>query len=167
MPLALELAQTPTDDARMLIEELEAELSGDYTPEQRYGYSVARVFQPNVRFFIARLNGEAVGCGGVAFEDGLAEVKRVYVRPDQRGRRIGRAILAHLEGEAGARGVSLMVLETGDVLHAAIKLYERAGFTPCGAFGAYAKMPPQAVERSIFLEKRIAHPANAINGRSA
>ena len=155
MALLLELIKTPTDEARILIEELEAELSGDFSAEQRHGYSVAKVFQPNVRFFIARLNGEAVGCGGVAFEDGVAELKRMYVRPRHRGRQIGRAILARLEEEARMAGVKRLVLETGDVLAAAIRLYERAGFTRCGAFGVYTKMPPAAIERSVFLEKRI------------
>jgi putative acetyltransferase len=159
MPLVLELVESPTEDARTLIEELEAELSGPYTAEQRHGYNIERVFQPNILFFIARLDGEAVGCGGIAVEDGLAEVKRMYVRPQMRGRRVGRAILARLEEEAAARGVHRLVLETGDVLDGALRLYERAGFTRCGAFGAYAKMAPHTIERSVFLEKRLAKPA--------
>lgn len=155
MALALEHVETPTDEARTLIEELEAELGGHFTAEQRHGYSVARVFQPGVRFFIARLDGEAVGCGGVAFQDGLAEVKRMYVRPHARGRGVGRAVLGRLEAEARARGMDRLVLETGDVLHAAIRMYEGSGFTRCGAFGAYTRMPPPAIARSVFLEKRI------------
>jgi putative acetyltransferase len=155
LQLVLELTQSPTEDARALIEELEAELSGPYSAEQRHGYSVDRVFQPNIVFFIAHLDGEAVGCGGVAFEDGLAEVKRMYVRPRHRGRGVGQAILARLEDEARARGVRRLVLETGDVLHAAVRLYTGAGFTPCSAFGVYTAMPASAIERSIFLEKRI------------
>ena len=43
--------------------------------------------------------------------------------------------------------------ETGDAQHAAIRLYERAGFTRCGAFGDYAGMPPRAIERSVFFER--------------
>jgi GNAT superfamily N-acetyltransferase len=155
MSLLVELVETPTDDARALIEALEAELSGSYTADQRHGYGVARVFQPNVLFFVARLDGEAVGCGGVAFENGLAEIKRMYVRPDKRGARIGQAVLARLEDAARARGVDRLALETGDVLHPAIRLYERCGFTRCAAFGAYVGMPPQAVERSVFMEKRL------------
>src|SRR5690349_16765537 len=103
MSPVLELVESPTDDARVLIEALGSELSGPYPAEQRHGYSVARVFQPNMLFFVARLDGQAVGCGGIAFEDGLAEVKRMYVRPERRGAQIGRAILARLEEEARAR----------------------------------------------------------------
>ena len=158
MSLVLELVESPTDDARALIEALEAELSGPYSGEQRHGYSVARVFQPNVVFFVARVDGQAVGCGGIAFEDGLAEIKRMYVRPDRRGAGIGRAILGRLEEEARARGMDRLVLETGDVLHPAIRLYERFGFVRCAAFGPYASMRPHAVARSVFMEKRLAAP---------
>jgi putative acetyltransferase len=154
MPLVLEVTPTPTDEAQRLIEELETELSGPYTAEQRHGYSVARIFQPNIFFLIARLDGQAVGCGGIAFEDGFAELKRMYVRPQLRGQHIGRSILARLEEEARARNVRRLVLETGDVLHAALRLYEGAGFKRCAAFGAYTKMPSSSIERSIFLEKR-------------
>ena len=75
--------------------------------------------------------------------------------PLPRGRDVARTILARLEDEARARGANRLVLETGDVRDAAIGLYERAGFTRCAAFGAYATMPPRAIERSVFMEKRI------------
>ena len=155
MAIVLEHVQAPTDDARMLVGELDAELSGEYPPEQRHGLSIERIFRPDVLFFIARLDGEPVGCGGVAFEDGFAEVKRMYVRPHARGRGIAPTILGRLEDEARARGVSRLTLETGDAQHAAIHFYERAGFTRCAAFGAYGAMPPRATERSVFFEKRI------------
>lgn len=158
MSLVLELVRTPTPEARLLIESLEAELSGPYAAEQRHGYTIERLFQPNILFFIARLDGEAVGCGAIAFENGLAEVKRMYVRPENRGAQIARTILARLEEEALARGVDRLVLETGDVSHPAIRLYERAGFTRCVAFGPYAAMPAVAVERSVFMEKQIIRP---------
>ena len=155
MSITIEHVQTPNPDARMLIGELDAELSGEYEPEQQHGLKIERIFQPGVMFFVARLDGEPVGCGGVAFDDGFAEVKRMYVRPAARGCGAARAILSRLEDEARARGVARLVLETGDVRHAAMRLYERAGFTRCAAFGAYATMPPRAIERSVFFEKRI------------
>jgi putative acetyltransferase len=151
----VELVEAPTDDARALIGELDAELGAAYAPENRHGLSIERVFRPGVLFFVARVEGEAVGCGGVAFEDDFAEVKRMYVRPEARGRGVARAILARLEQEARARGVERLALETGDAQRAAIRLYERAGFARCGAFGVYAGMPPVAVARCVFFEKRV------------
>jgi putative acetyltransferase len=156
MSLIVEHIESPTDDARMLIGELDAELSKPYPPEQRHGLSIEKIFRPGIMFFIARLDGAAVGCGGVAFDDGLAEVKRMYVRPTARGKNVAGAILGRLEEEAGRRGIARLVLETGDERHAAIHFYERAGFTRCAAFGSYLAMPPKAIERSVFFEKGIA-----------
>jgi putative acetyltransferase len=155
MSLVIEHVQGPTDEARVLIGELDAELNSTYAPEQRHGLNISAVFQPGVLFFIARLDGEAVGCGGVRFGDGLAEVKRMYVRPPARGRDVAKGILARLEEEARRRDFDRVVLETGDAQRAAIRFYERAGFTRCGVFGAYATMPKRATERSVFFEKRI------------
>lgn len=155
MSLVLERVEAPTDDARALIDELDAELNGTYAPEQRHGLSITRVFRPGVLFFIARLDGLPAGCGGIAFGDGCAEVKRMYVRPQARGRDVARMILSRLEKEAVARGVTRIVLETGDAQQAAMRFYERAGFTRCAAFGDYATMLPGAVERSVFFEKKI------------
>lgn len=155
MSLVLERVEAPTDDARALIAELDAELSGPYAPDQRHGLSLARVFQPGIAFFVARLDGGPVGCGGVAVAGGSAEVKRMYVRPRARGRGVAAALLARLEDEARGRGATRLALETGDAQLAAIRFYERAGFTRCAAFGEYATMPPRAVERSVFFEKAI------------
>ena len=154
--ITLERTTTPTEEARALITELEAELSGDYEPHQRHGLSIEKVFQPHIAFFIVRRDGKPIGCGGIAFDDGFAEIKRMYVRPGVRGRGVAQAVLARLEAEAKARGVKRLTLETGDVLHAAIRVYERAGFTRCAAFGDYLKLAPNTIARSVFLEKRIA-----------
>ena len=153
--IEVERLEEPKDDARALVDELEAELSAEYPPENRHGFDIARLFRPGVVFFVARLDGNLVGCGGIAFRDGLAELKRMYVRPAARGRGVARAIIARLEEEARSRGLTRVVLETGDAQRAAIRFYERAGFTRCGAFAPYATMPPHAIERSVFLEKRI------------
>ncbi|HXE54073.1 MAG TPA: GNAT family N-acetyltransferase [Tepidisphaeraceae bacterium] len=156
MVIAIERITEPTAEVRLLITELEAELAAVYSAEQRHGLNLASIFRPEVSFFIARREHEPVGCGGIAFIDGIAELKRMYVRPDARGRGVARAILARLEQEARDRSVQRLVLETGDAQHAAIRLYERAGFGRCAPFGPYAQMPPSAIRRSVFLEKPIA-----------
>jgi putative acetyltransferase len=106
-----------------------------------------------VRFFVARIADEAVGCGGVAFAEGDAEVKRMYVRPHARGRGVAEALLAQIEAAARDAGHARLVLETGDRQLAAIRVYERAGFYRCAPFGAYAAMPPSSIEASVFFEK--------------
>lgn len=155
MTISIERTTHPTNDARGLIEELEAELSEGYEAHQRHGLSIEKVFQPHIAFFIARANGGAVGCGGVAFDDGFAEVKRMYVRRSARGTGVAQAVLAQLEHEARAKGYGRLMLETGDTLTAAMRLYERAGFHACEAFGPYRAMQREQIERSRFFEKRL------------
>jgi putative acetyltransferase len=156
--IRIEAAPVATDEIGTLIGELDRVLSADYPPEQRHGLALDAIFEPHVRFFVARLGDAAIGCGGVALFADFAEVKRLYVRDAARGRGVAQAILARLAAEAEAAGLRWLRLETGDRQAAALRLYAREGFRPCPAFGAYAAMPPQAIATSIFLEKRLAAP---------
>jgi putative acetyltransferase len=151
----IELALTATDDVRLLIGELETVLAAEYPPEQRHGLALDAIFQPHVRFFLARRHGAAVGCGGVALFPEYAEVKRMFVRDSARGQGVADAILARIEAEVRGAGLSVLRLETGDRQVAAMRLYARAGFRECPAFGAYASMPPQSIATSVFFEKRL------------
>lgn len=151
----IEVAPAATEEVRSLIGELESILSAEYPPEQRHGLALDAIFQPHIRFFLARLCGVAVGCGGVAIFSDFAEVKRMYVRDVARRQGVADAILARIEKEVRGAGLSLLRLETGERQVAAMQLYARAGFRRCAAFGAYALMAPQSIATSVFLEKRI------------
>ena len=153
MDLLVERATTPSDDVRSLIAELEDNLAAEYPPEQRHGLALDAIFQPHVQFFVARVDGAAVGCAGVALFADLAEVKRMYVRPAARGRGIAEALLARIEAVTRDAGLARLCLETGDRQVAAIRLYGRAGFSRCGAFGGYAALPPASIATSVFFEK--------------
>jgi putative acetyltransferase len=145
-----------TDDVRALIDELDRTLSAEYSPEQRHGLAPEAIFQPHIRFFLARLDSAPVGCGGVALFADYAEVKRMYVRDAARGRGVAQALLRRIEQQTCEAGIDLLRLETGVNQHAALRLYGQAGFRPCAAFGAYAEMPPQAIATSVFRAKRLA-----------
>src|SRR5262249_28561822 len=106
-------------------------------------------------FFVARLDGVAVGCGGVALFPEFAEVKRMYVRDAARGRGVAEALLTRIEAETCGAGLAFLRLETGDRQFAAIRFYERTGFRRCEAFGAYAAMLPSSIATSVFFEKRL------------
>jgi putative acetyltransferase len=153
--ITVELATQPTDDVRALVGELEEILSAGYPPEQRHGLSLDAIFQPHIRFFVARLDGHAVGCAGVALLDGFAEVKRMYVRDSARGSGVAPALLAQLETTAREAGHSLLRLETGTRQLAAIRFYERSGFHRCEVFGEYAIKPTHTIATSLFFEKRL------------
>ena len=77
----------------------------------------------------------------------------MYVRHAARGQGIAQTLLARLESEA--QGHTRLSLETGDAQHAAVRVYERAGFARCAAFGAYIARPPHTTERSVFFERKI------------
>jgi putative acetyltransferase len=153
--VVIELAPTATQDVRALVGELEAVLALEYTPEQRHGLALDALFQPHIRFFLARLHGAAMGCGGVALFSDFAEVKRMYVRDAAQRQGVAAALLAQLEAEARHAGLSWLRLETGASQIAAMQLYARAGFRRCAVFGDYARMPPQSIVTSVFFEKRI------------
>ena len=154
MGLTIERVPAATEEVRQLLAELDQALSG-YSPDQRHALSVEQLFEDNVRFFAARLDGVALGCGGVAFYDGFAEVKRMYTRPAARRKGVAAALLRRLEGEAREAGHTVLRLETGMYQHEAIGFYVREGFEECEAFGDYLALPPQAVETSVFYEKSL------------
>lgn len=92
-------------------------------PELKYA-------QPQGRLFIARLDGESVGCIALRGVDSRrCEMKRLYIRPEHRHRGVARALVARLVEEAGDAGYSQMLLDTLPVLSEAIALYLSMGFT--------------------------------------
>jgi GNAT superfamily N-acetyltransferase len=70
-----------------------------------------------------------------------AEIKRMYVVPDQRGRGLARRLLGHLESSARAAGADALVLETGQAQPDAIGLYRASGYTDIPHFGHYGCAP--------------------------
>jgi putative acetyltransferase len=155
----IEAVPTATEEVRLLIGELETVLAAEYPPEQRHGLTLDAIFQPHIRFFVARVRGAAVGCGGVALFTDFAEIKRMYVRDVARGQGVADAIVARIEEEVRDAGLSLLRLETGERQVAALRFYARAGFRRCPAFGAYTEMAPQSIATSVFFEKRFGLPA--------
>jgi len=150
---AIEVRPTPVSspEALALIAGSEAELASIYPPEVRYAFSPQQLIDAQVHFVVAWDGGEPAACGGFAPLEGYGELKRMFTRPDRRGRRLAGAVLAALEAEAVSRGLPLMRLETGEASPAAIRAYERAGYARRGPFGAY-----QENGSSVFMEKRLA-----------
>ena len=131
-----------TADARALIDELEGQLEPLYARESRHGYAVEKLIAENVAFFLIRDEGRAAGCGGLLIVGtDYGEIKRMYVRPEFRGRKFGELMLNHLADYARVRSVSRLRLETGIHQHAAIALYERMGFVKIPPFGPYKYDP--------------------------
>ena len=98
---------------------------------------------------LAYLGNEAVGCGAFKrYEDGVAEIKRMFVRPEARGKRIAAAVLKELEKWAAESGFRECILETGFKQPEAIALYKRLGYEVIPNYGQYA-----GVENSVCMRK--------------
>ena len=128
-------------DARRLIAALDAALAELYPPAQRFGQNLRPEHLQDGRgtFLVARDGDRAVACGAIrVLASETAEVKRMYVEPDHRGKGVGRTLLASLQAEARELGVQRLVLETGVHQAAAISLYRGSGFTQIDCWGEYA-----------------------------
>jgi putative acetyltransferase len=106
---------------------------------------------PDGVFVVVREGDRAVACGGIArFDETRAEVKRMYVVPDARGRGLGRRVLLELEEQARSFGYTGLVLETGDRSAAALSLYESSGYERIASYPPY-----DTRELSLCFEKRL------------
>lgn len=139
-----------TADAIQLIDELEATLAPHYPDESRHGYSVEKLMQQGVVFFVARYEDTPAGCGGVQIYADYAELKRMYVRPEYRGTGLSKLILKQLADYSLGQGISTLRLETGIHQLAAIGLYEGFGFQRIAPFGEYKPDP-----LAVFFEKEL------------
>ena len=141
-----------------LLGELDRYLATLYAPEDNHILDVQALLAPDVLFLVARHQGQAVACGAVrcmpaeSQTDGQAygEIKRMYVDPAARGQRLGVAMIDALESHLRERGIAQALLETGADQLEAVRLYERRGYRPRGAFGGY---PDNGL--SVFYGKRL------------
>ncbi len=147
----IRLEEPRQDDVIRMLSALDSYLRSLYPPESNHILGIAALCAPDVRFWVARREGVAQGCGALRIDAaGYGEVKRMYVAPEARGRRLGRAILACIENHAAREGLALMRLETGIHQAAAHALYRSGGYAECAAFGEYRPDP-----LSVFMQKRL------------
>ena len=147
--------ETPLqDDVRELVAALNEYLLPLSPLEFQFKMTVEQMADPKTTLFVARdAAGRAVGMGALKVETAdMAEVKRMFTRPEVRGQRVGSAILAAVEKLAREKGIVELKLETGEGpgFEPAQRLYGNSGFTRCGAFLDY---PDSGY--SAFFEKRL------------
>jgi putative acetyltransferase len=151
MQLLIEQDNPGKPEIRRLIEQLDAYLSSLYPAESNHLLSVEALQQPEVTFLVARMDGKAAGCGAFLNQSGkFAEIKRMFVLPDYRGKGIGRSILKNLETRAKADGLRTAMLETGIFQPEALQMYQRSGYRRRGVFAPYPDAP-----LSVFMEKKL------------
>jgi putative acetyltransferase len=126
-----------------------------YPAESNHHLALVALRAPNVRFLVARDGGgRALGTGAIVLHDTWAELKRMWVMSEARGRGVSKAILAALEATARKQNVRCLRLETGVESLAALGLYTQAGFKHRGPFGDYKADP-----LSVFMQKDLCETA--------
>jgi ribosomal protein S18 acetylase RimI-like enzyme len=94
-----------------------ADLPGSYAP-------------PEGRLLLADYEGQLAGCVALhQLEPGVCEMKRLYLRPQFRGKGLGRALADHIISEARQIGYQRMRLDTVEpVMKDAVAMYRKLGF---------------------------------------
>ncbi|MEL4320240.1 GNAT family N-acetyltransferase [Leifsonia sp. YIM 134122] len=118
-----------------------------YPPESNFLLDIESLEHPGVTFYVARdAEGAALGCAALVVdatdaneptEPTSAELKRMFVSAEARGRRVASRLLDRIETDAAASGIRRIVLETGDLHDAAQALYRHAGYVLIPQFGQY------------------------------
>jgi GNAT superfamily N-acetyltransferase len=148
----IKLLRTDSDnsDFRELVVQLDADLAIRDGAEHSFYAQFNRIDKIN-EVVVAYEDEKAVGCGAFKqFSAGATEIKRMFVRPENRGRGIAGQILTELETWAKKLNFSECVLETGLKQPEAIRLYQKSGYKIIPNYGQYV-----GVENSVCMKKAI------------
>lgn len=155
-PLFLEYAESlGIDLGFQSFEEELASLPGKYGP-------------PSGRLLAAYCDGAPVGCVALRrFDETTCEMKRLFVQPAFRGRKIGLALVRSLLNGARAMGYESMILDSLASLENSVAMYRRAGFEEIPPY--YHNPHPDAVyfRLSLSAGENIPPPAAHSSGRAA
>jgi DNA-binding MarR family transcriptional regulator/GNAT superfamily N-acetyltransferase len=126
-------------DARACVDayvrELDERFDTGFDPAQSVSADPAELVPPAGLFLIARLDGEAIGCGGLKVKSSRrGEIKRMWVASSARGLGIAQRLLDTLERYATDIGLDVLQLDTNRSLTEARALYARNGYAEITAY---------------------------------
>lgn len=132
----------------MLIKQLDEELAVTDGDEHAFYDQYNKL--DRIKYFIILYDNKIpVGCGALKeFEPKVAEVKRMFVKPESRGKGLATLILEELEDWASELSFKKIILETGVRQPDAIRLYKKNGYKIIQNYGQYT-----GVENSLCFEK--------------
>ena len=148
----IKLLRTDSDNAdfRELVALLDADLAIRDGAEHAF-YAQYNKIDKIRHVVVAYENEKAIGCGAFKeYEPRAAEIKRMFVREENRGQGIAGKILAELETWAKELNYSECILETGKKQPEAIALYRKNGYEVIPSYGQYLN-----VENSVCMQKAI------------
>lgn len=150
--MAINIVRTDSDNAdfRELVALLDADLAIRDGAEHSF-YAQFNKIAKIRHVVVAYENEQAIGGGAFKeYEPNVAEIKRMYVRVENRGQGVAGKILAELEIWAKKLNFTECVLETGLKQPEAIALYRKSGYEITPNYGQYA-----GVENSVCMRKSI------------
>ena len=147
----MQIVQTITDnlDFQFLVKFLDAELFERYPETQDQFDDINKKIQDAIAV-IGYVNNNPVCCGCVKIEDTIAELKRMFVKREHRGKGYSKNIVIELERICKQKNIEKIILETQIRQPEAISLYKNMGFKECDKFAPYIDN-----EMSICMEKNL------------
>lgn len=128
-------------------------MEGNSPPGHVHALAIDGLRAPGVTFWTAWHEERLCGCGALKELTATSgEVKSMRTRPEFLRQGVGQAVLSTVVAEARLRGYRRLYLETGTgtAFEPAHALYQRNGFTWCGAFGDY-----EATDFNVFMVKEL------------
>jgi putative acetyltransferase len=106
---------------------------------------------PDGRLLLAEYQGHLAGCAALhKWEDGVCEMKRLYLRPSFRGKGLGRVITHKIIAEARSIGYQCMRLDTIEpVMKDAVEMYRKLGFREIAPYR------PNPIVGAMYMELQL------------
>ncbi len=139
MDVIIRLAYKEKDEILQLFNEYtdsilaEGEDVAECLKSQNYGDEINKLEEkyglPEGRLYIASIDNKSVGCIALKKDDDeYCEMKRLYVRPGNRGKHIGKKLMEQVISDAKEIGYKHIRLDTFPFMNNAIKMYKNYGF---------------------------------------
>jgi len=106
---------------------------------------------PDGRLLLAEYDGQLAGCVALhKWDDGICEMKRLYLRPSFRGKGLGRAIAEKIIAEARSIGYQRMRLDTIEpLMKDAVEMYRKLGFREIAPYR------PNPIAGAMYMELQL------------